>query len=89
MLTASPPSATQPLADGSSNPSLHEPLKQAVLPHQPMEASPASSLGSLSQAEKDRGSSSSSIHSAASDDRFLGRSFLRVSSFLELLACER
>ncbi|XP_048640117.1 ellis-van Creveld syndrome protein isoform X4 [Marmota marmota marmota] len=77
----------RPLADGSSNPSLHEHLKQAVLPHQPTEASPASSLGSLSQAEKDGGSSSSSLHSA-SDDGFLGRSFLRVSSFLEVLACE-
>ncbi|XP_077877129.1 evC complex member EVC isoform X4 [Ictidomys tridecemlineatus] len=77
----------RPLADGSSNPSLHEHLKQAVLPHQPTEASPASSLGSLSQAEKDDGSSSSSLHSA-SDDGFLGRSFLRVSSFLEVLACE-
>ncbi|KAM8802372.1 evC complex member EVC isoform 3-T3 [Rhynchonycteris naso] len=78
----------RPLADGSSNPSLHENLKQVVLPNQPGEASPSSSLGSLSQAEKDGGSSSSSIHSAASDDRFLGRTFLRVSSFPEALTCE-
>uniref|UniRef100_A0A8D2B3P7 EvC ciliary complex subunit 1 n=1 Tax=Sciurus vulgaris TaxID=55149 RepID=A0A8D2B3P7_SCIVU len=78
----------RPLADGSSNPSLHEHLKQAVLPHQPMGTSPASSLGSLSQAQKDNGSSSCSIPSAASEDRFLGRTFLRVSSFLEVLACE-
>ncbi|KAK2505485.1 hypothetical protein MC885_007509 [Smutsia gigantea] len=77
-----------PLADGSSNPSLHENLKQAILPNQPGEASPSSSLGSLSQAEKDDGSSSSSIHSAASDDRFLSRSFLRAGSFPEVLACE-
>uniref|UniRef100_A0A8C2NKR1 Ellis-van Creveld syndrome protein n=1 Tax=Capra hircus TaxID=9925 RepID=A0A8C2NKR1_CAPHI len=75
----------QPLADGSSNPSLHETLKQAVLPNQPLEASPSSSLGSLSQAEKDDCSSSSSVHSAASDDRFLGRSFLRAGSFPEVL----
>lgn len=79
----------QPLADGSSNPSLHENLKQAVLPHQPVEASPSSSLGSLSQGEKDDCSSSSSVHSATSDDRFLSRTFLRVNAFPEVLACER
>lgn len=78
----------RPLADGSSNPSLHENLKQAALPHQPMEASPSSSLASLSQAEKDDASSSSSVHSAASEDRLLSRTFLRVRSFAELLACE-
>ncbi|XP_068831320.1 evC complex member EVC isoform X3 [Capricornis sumatraensis] len=78
----------RPLADGSSNPSLHETLKQAVLPNQPLEASPSSSLGSLSQAEKDDCSSSSSVHSAASDDRFLGRSFLGAGSFPEVLTCE-
>lgn len=59
------------------------------MPNQPVEASPSSSLGSLSQAEKGECSSSSSIHSAASDDRFLGRTFLRVSSFPEALTCER
>ncbi|XP_067591590.1 evC complex member EVC isoform X6 [Pseudorca crassidens] len=78
----------RPLADGSSNPSLHGTLKQAVLPNQPVEASPSSSLGSLSQAEKDDCSSSSSVHSAASDDRFLGRTFLGASSFPEALTCE-
>ncbi|XP_036708431.1 ellis-van Creveld syndrome protein isoform X4 [Balaenoptera musculus] len=78
----------RPLADGSSNPSLHETLKQPVLPNQPVEASPSSSLGSLSQAEKDDCSSSSSVHSAASDDRFLGRTFLGASSFPEALTCE-
>lgn len=79
----------QPLADGSSNPSLHEHLKQAVLPNQPVEASPSSSLGSLSQADKDDHSSSCSIPSATSDDRFLSRTFLRVDSFPETLTCER
>ncbi|XP_006874202.1 PREDICTED: ellis-van Creveld syndrome protein [Chrysochloris asiatica] len=77
----------RPLADGSSNPSLHENLKQVALPNQAMEASPASSLGSLSQAGKD-GSSSSSIHSATSDDRFLSRTFLRVHTFPQVLTCE-
>ncbi|XP_049742482.1 evC complex member EVC isoform X2 [Elephas maximus indicus] len=79
----------RPLADGSSNPSLHENLKQVVaLPNQVTEASPSSSLGSLSQAGKDDGSSSSTIHSATSDDRFLSRSFLRVHTFPEVLTCE-
>ncbi|KAM4854728.1 evC complex member EVC isoform 2-T2 [Thomomys bottae] len=77
----------RPLADGSSKPSLHQNLKQAALPHQPMEASPASSLGSLSQAEKDEGSSSS-LHSASSDDRVLRHALLCVSSFPEVLASE-
>ncbi|XP_038193069.1 ellis-van Creveld syndrome protein isoform X3 [Arvicola amphibius] len=83
----------RPLADGSSHPSLHENLTQAAailphLPHQPAEASPASSLGSLSQAGKEDGSSSSSMHSAYSDDRILHCAFLRVGSFPEVLACE-
>nr|XP_055182209.1 evC complex member EVC isoform X3 [Nyctereutes procyonoides] len=78
----------RPLADGSSNPSLHENLKQAVLPNQPVEASPSSSLGSLSQAEKEDCSSSSSIHSATSYDRFLSRTFVQVNSFPEVLICE-
>uniref|UniRef100_A0A8C5KYV0 EvC ciliary complex subunit 1 n=1 Tax=Jaculus jaculus TaxID=51337 RepID=A0A8C5KYV0_JACJA len=80
----------RPLADGSSNPSLHEtsPQGPAALPHQPTEASPASSLGSLSQAGKDDGSSSSSMHSTASEDRLLSRAFLWVGSFPEVLACE-
>ncbi|XP_057628448.1 evC complex member EVC isoform X2 [Chionomys nivalis] len=83
----------RPLADGSSHPSLHENLTQAAailphLPHQPAEASPASSLGSLSQAGKEDGSSSSSMHSAYSDDRILHCAFLWVGSFPEVLACE-
>ncbi|XP_039087970.1 ellis-van Creveld syndrome protein isoform X2 [Hyaena hyaena] len=78
----------RPLADGSSNPSLHENLKQTVLPNQPVEASPSSSLESLSQAEKEDGSSLSSIHSTTSDDRFLSRTFVRVNSFPEVLICE-
>ncbi|XP_069869050.1 evC complex member EVC isoform X1 [Dipodomys merriami] len=77
----------RPLADGSSKPSLHQTLKQAALPHQPAEASPASSLGSLSQAEKGDGSSSS-LHSVTSDDRVLSRALLRVGSFPEVLASE-
>ncbi|XP_033614668.1 ellis-van Creveld syndrome protein isoform X2 [Fukomys damarensis] len=79
----------RPLADGSSNPSLHETLKPAALPHQPGGPSPSSSLGSLSPAEKEDCSSSCSARSAASEDRLLCRAFLRANSFPEVLACER
>ncbi|XP_037384996.1 evC complex member EVC isoform X2 [Talpa occidentalis] len=78
----------RPLADGSSNPSLHETLQPAGLPNQLGEASPSSSLGSLSQAEKDACSSSSSVHSAASDNGFLRRTFLQTPGFPETLASE-
>ncbi|XP_049637608.1 evC complex member EVC [Suncus etruscus] len=75
----------RPLADGSSNPSLHEP-PVAVLPHQP-DASPSSSLGTLSQAAKDDRSSLASSHSASSD-RLLRRTFLRARSLPEALIGE-
>ncbi|XP_013362294.1 PREDICTED: ellis-van Creveld syndrome protein isoform X2 [Chinchilla lanigera] len=78
----------RPLADGSSNPSLHETLRPAALPHQPAGPSPSSSLGSLSPAEKGDCSSSCSSRSAASEDRLLCHAFLQVSSFPEVLACE-
>ncbi|NXI36760.1 EVC protein, partial [Galbula dea] len=78
----------RPLADGSSNPSLHENPKQAVLPNQVMETSTSGSLGSLSQAEKEDCSSSTTIHSTTSDDRFPARAFLKVTSFPEVLTCE-
>ncbi|XP_020847921.1 evC complex member EVC isoform X2 [Phascolarctos cinereus] len=78
----------RPLADGSSNPSLHENSKQTILPNQMMEVSPSSSLGSLSQGDKEDCSSSTSIHSAISDDRFHDRTFLKVNSFPEVLICE-
>ncbi|XP_074807797.1 evC complex member EVC isoform X2 [Natator depressus] len=78
----------RPLADGSSNPSLHENPKQAVLPNQIMETSTSSSLGSLSHGDKEDCSSSTTIHSATSDDRFQDRAFLKVTSFPEVLTCE-
>ncbi|OPJ70908.1 ellis-van Creveld syndrome protein [Patagioenas fasciata monilis] len=78
----------RPLADGSSNPSLHENPKQAVLPNQVMETSTSGSLGSLSQGDKDDCSSSTTIHSTTSDDRFQARAFLKVTSFPEVLTCE-
>uniref|UniRef100_A0A8C6YQ15 EvC ciliary complex subunit 1 n=1 Tax=Nothoprocta perdicaria TaxID=30464 RepID=A0A8C6YQ15_NOTPE len=78
----------RPLADGSSNPSLHENPKQAALPNQVMETSPSGSLGSLSQGDKEDCSSSTTIHSSASDDRFQARTFLKVTCFPEVLTCE-
>ncbi|KAM7168813.1 evC complex member EVC isoform 3-T3 [Macrochelys suwanniensis] len=78
----------RPLADGSSNPSLHENPKQAVLPHQIMETSTSSSLGSLSHGDKEDCSSSTTIHSATSDDRFQDRAFLKVTCFPEVLTSE-
>ncbi|XP_044873456.1 ellis-van Creveld syndrome protein isoform X1 [Mauremys mutica] len=78
----------RPLADGSSNPSLHENPKQAVLPNQIMETSTSSSLGSLSHEDKEDCSSSTTIHSATSDDRFQDRAFLKVTCFPEVLTCE-
>ncbi|KAM9580295.1 evC complex member EVC isoform 5-T5 [Guaruba guarouba] len=78
----------RPLADGSSNPSLHENPKQAVLPNQVMEISTSGSLGSLSQGDKEDCSSSTTIHSTTSDDRFQARAFLKVTSFPEVLTCE-
>ncbi|KAM7052625.1 evC complex member EVC isoform 2-T2 [Acridotheres tristis] len=78
----------RPLADGSSNPSLHENPKQAVLPNQVVETSMSGSLGSLSQGDKEDCSSSTSIHSTTSDDRFQARAFLKVASFPEVLTCE-
>ncbi|XP_068870572.1 evC complex member EVC isoform X4 [Aphelocoma coerulescens] len=78
----------RPLADGSSNPSLHENPKQGVLPNQVVETSMSGSLGSLSQGDKEDCSSSTTIHSATSDDRFQARAFLKVTSFPEVLTCE-
>ncbi|NXP15885.1 EVC protein, partial [Thinocorus orbignyianus] len=78
----------RPLADGSSNPSLHENPKQTVLPNQVMETSTSGSLGSLSQGDKEDCSSSTTIHSTTSDDRFQARAFLKVTSFPEVLTCE-
>ncbi|NXU87329.1 EVC protein, partial [Xiphorhynchus elegans] len=78
----------RPLADGSSNPSLHENPKQAVLPNQVVETSTSGSLGSLSQRDKEDCSSSTTIHSTTSDDRFQARAFLKVTSFPEVLTCE-
>uniref|UniRef100_A0A669P784 EvC ciliary complex subunit 1 n=1 Tax=Phasianus colchicus TaxID=9054 RepID=A0A669P784_PHACC len=78
----------RPLADGSSNPSLHENPKQTVLPNQVTEASTSGSLESLSQGDKEDCSSSTTIHSTTSDDRFQDRAFFKVTCFPEVLTCE-
>ncbi|XP_063779495.1 evC complex member EVC isoform X2 [Pseudophryne corroboree] len=77
----------RPLADGASNPSLHENSKRTRLPNQMFEDSAGSSMESLSQPEKEDGSSSTTIHSNTSLDRFYERTFPRVSSFPEVLIC--
>ncbi|KAM5193454.1 evC complex member EVC isoform 1-T3 [Mantella aurantiaca] len=77
----------RPLADGASNPSLHENSKRAQLPNQMFEDSAGSSTGSLSQGEKEDGSSSTTIHSTTSLDRFYERTFPRVNAFPEVLTC--
>ncbi|OXB56277.1 hypothetical protein ASZ78_011428 [Callipepla squamata] len=78
----------RPLADGSSNPSLHENPKQGVLPNQVTEASTSGSLESLSHGDKEDCSSSTTIHSTTSDDRFQDRAFFKVACFPEVLTCE-
>ncbi|CAH2299791.1 ellis-van Creveld syndrome isoform X1 [Pelobates cultripes] len=77
----------RPLADGASNPSLHENVKQTQLPNQMIEGSACSSIESLSHREKDDSSSSTTIHSTTSEDRFYERTFPRVTSFPEVLSC--
>ncbi|XP_060102106.1 LOW QUALITY PROTEIN: evC complex member EVC [Heteronotia binoei] len=80
----------RPLADGSSNPSLHDSGKAAGgSAHQILEGSTtSSSLGSLGQEAKEDAASSTTIHSAASDDRYQDRTFPRVTCFAEVLACD-
>ncbi|XP_069833500.1 evC complex member EVC [Dendropsophus ebraccatus] len=77
----------RPLADGASNPSLHENYKRTRLPNQIFEDSAESSMESMSQGEKEDGSSSTTIHSNTSLDRFYERMFPRVNSFPEVLQC--
>ncbi|XP_029447054.1 ellis-van Creveld syndrome protein isoform X2 [Rhinatrema bivittatum] len=77
----------RPLADGASNPSLNENHKQTPLPNQVLEAS-TSSLESLSQADKEDCSSSTTVHSTTSDDRFYERTFVKVTCFPEVLTCD-
>ncbi|XP_056411103.1 evC complex member EVC isoform X1 [Hyla sarda] len=77
----------RPLADGASNPSLHENYKRTRLPNQIFEDFAESSMESMSQGEKEDGSSSTTIHSNTSLDRFYERMFPRVNSFPEVLQC--
>ncbi|KAM9329147.1 evC complex member EVC [Gastrophryne carolinensis] len=77
----------RPLADGASNPSLHENSKRTQLPNQMSEESAGSSSESLSEGEKEDRSSSTTIHSSTSLDRFYERTFPRINSFPEVLLC--
>ncbi|KAG8591396.1 hypothetical protein GDO81_000161 [Engystomops pustulosus] len=77
----------RPLADGASNPSLHENYKRTRLPNQIFEDSVESSMESMSQGEKEDESSSTTIHSNTSLDKFYERMFPRVNSFPEVLQC--
>lgn len=78
----------QPLADGASNPSLRENPKQAILPNQVLELSTSSSLESLSQGGKEDGASSTTINSAARDERDQDQTFFKVTCFPEVLLCD-
>nr|XP_033805379.1 ellis-van Creveld syndrome protein isoform X2 [Geotrypetes seraphini] len=77
----------RPLADGASNPSLNENHKQTPLPNQVVEVS-TSSLESLSQVDKEDCSSSTTVHSITSDEKFYERTFVKVSCFPEVLTCD-
>ncbi|XP_030047036.1 evC complex member EVC isoform X2 [Microcaecilia unicolor] len=77
----------RPLADGASNPSLNENHKQTPLPNQVVQAS-TSSLESLSQVDKEDCSSSTTMRSIASDEKFYERTFVKVTCFPEVLTCD-
>ncbi|KAJ8262105.1 hypothetical protein GJAV_G00162280 [Gymnothorax javanicus] len=73
----------RPLADGASNPSLHENSRLAVLPN--AESSSSSSLDSLSQ-ENDE-DSSQFVTSFPIPDTFQNERFIRVDHFPETFTC--
>ncbi|KAG7461929.1 hypothetical protein MATL_G00196360 [Megalops atlanticus] len=73
----------RPLADGASNPSLHENSKLAMLPNP--ESSSSSSLESLSQDNDE--DSSQFVSSSPIPNTFQNERFIRVSCFPETLTC--
>ncbi|XP_064199636.1 evC complex member EVC [Anguilla rostrata] len=73
----------RPLADGASNPSLHENSRLAMLPNP--ESSSSSSLDSLSQ-ENDE-DSSQFVTSSPIPNTFQNERFIRVSHFPETFTC--
>ncbi|KAJ8382128.1 hypothetical protein SKAU_G00029060 [Synaphobranchus kaupii] len=73
----------RPLADGASNPSLHENSRLAMLPNP--ESSSSSSLDSLSQ-ENDE-DSSQFVSSSPIPNTFQNERFIRVSHFPETFTC--
>ncbi|MBN3301975.1 EVC protein, partial [Amia calva] len=74
----------QPLADGASNPSLHENCKMVILPNQMPEDSSLSSLESLSQENED--DSSQFISSSPIPKAFQNEKFIKIKRFPETLS---
>lgn len=73
----------RPLADGASNPSLHENSKLVILPNQMQEGSTSSSLESLSQDDED--DSSHFISSSPVHKEFQNEKVLKLTRFPETL----
>ncbi|KAI1888294.1 hypothetical protein AGOR_G00183540 [Albula goreensis] len=73
----------RPLADGASNPSLHENSRLAMLPN--AESSSSSSLESLSQDNEE--DSSQCVTSSPIPNTFQNERFIRVGCFPETLTC--
>ncbi|XP_058888896.1 evC complex member EVC-like isoform X4 [Acipenser ruthenus] len=74
----------RPLADGASNPSLHENSKLVILPNQMQEGSTSSSLESLSQ-EDDEDDSSHFISSSPVPKEFQNEKVMKLTRFPETL----
>ncbi|MGH0134535.1 UNVERIFIED_CONTAM: hypothetical protein FKN15_054427, partial [Acipenser sinensis] len=73
----------RPLADGASNPSLHENSKLVILPNQMQEGSTSSSLESLSQDDED--DSSHFISSSPVHKEFQNEKVMKLTRFPETL----
>ncbi|MBN3286787.1 EVC protein, partial [Polyodon spathula] len=73
----------RPLADGASNPSLHENSKLVILPNQMQEGSTSSSLESLSQDDED--DSSHFISSSPLPKEFQNEKVMKLTRFPETL----
>nr|XP_015200355.1 PREDICTED: ellis-van Creveld syndrome protein [Lepisosteus oculatus] len=74
----------RPLADGASNPSLHENTRLPMLPNQMQEDSSSSSLESLSQDNED--DSGQFISSSPMPKAFQNEKFIKVNRFPETLS---
>nr|XP_006007308.1 PREDICTED: ellis-van Creveld syndrome protein [Latimeria chalumnae] len=77
----------RPLADGASNPSLHENSKQVPLPNQMTADSSSSSLDSLTQEDEEDYSPLTTSHSVADPAQFQNENCAIVACFPESLTC--